>query len=436
MSTAIVVGGGLAGMAAAVALAETGFRVRLFEARAALGGRASSFPPPDAQDPAELIDNCQHILLGCCTHLLDFYARLGVRRLIRFHREFHFLERGGRVSRLRAGRLPAPWRLLASFLRLRFLSAADKLGVMRALAALRRESGRRDLDEITMAEWLAGQRQTPAAIRRFWQPVLVSAVNEELDRMAAAHAFQVFRLAFLGDRRGFELGVPVAPLSRLYEQGVPGVEVQLRSPVERIAVRDGAAVGAVVNGELCEADHIVLALSPDRAAALAPELDLDLSPFEYVPITGIHLWFDRPVMALPHAALVESPIHWVFNKAEGRYLLAVVSAARGLVEMGREEVVSLACRELGDYFPAARAARLARAHVVKELRATFSARPGMEAHRPVAETRIRGLYLAGDWTRTGWPATMEGAVRSGYLAAEAVTRAAGTPPRVPVPDLL
>jgi zeta-carotene desaturase len=286
-----------------------------------------------------------------------------------------------------------------------------------------------------MGDWLAGQRQTPRAIRRFWAPVLVSAVNEELDRMAAAHAFQVFRLAFLGDRRAFEMGVPTVPLSRLYARPIPGVEIHLGRPVERVIVQDGAAVGVVVNTERCVAGHVVLAVPPDRVAALAPELELDLTPFEFVPITGIHLWFNRPVTDLPHAALVEGALHWVFNKAEGRYLLGVVSASRGLLERSREEVIALARREVEDFFPSAPAARLERAHVVKELRATFSPRPGMETRRPVAETRMRNLFLAGDWTRTGWPATMEGAVRSGYLAAEAATRAAAAPRRFLAPEL-
>jgi len=422
----------LAGMAAAVALAEAGFKVQLFESRAAPGGRASSFAPQEGGEP---IDNCQHILLRCCTNLLDFYARLGVRDLIRFHREFNFLERGGRLSRLRAGPWPAPWHLVGSFLRLHFLSATDKLAVLRGLRALRRESARHDLDGFTMSDWLKRQRQPPSAIGRFWRPVLASAVNEEPERMAAAHAFQVFRLAFLGDRCAFELGVPTVPLSRLYDRQLSGVEIQLRTPVQRVVVRGGVTAGAVVNSEFRQADHVVLAVPPDRVPALAPELELDLTRFEFVPITGIHLWFDCPVTDLPHATLVESPVHWVFNKAGGRYLLAVVSASRGLVEMSREEVVTLAQREVEDYLPAARAARLERAHVIKELRATFSARPGMEAHRPSAETHIRGLYLAGDWTRTGWPATMESAVRSGYLAAEAVTRTAGAPRRFLVPDL-
>jgi uncharacterized protein with NAD-binding domain and iron-sulfur cluster len=168
---------------------------------------------------------------------------------------------------------------------------------------------------------------------------------------------------------------------------------------------------------------------------VAPELGLDLAGFEHSPITGIHLWFDRPVTDLPHATLLDRTIQWMFNKGEGRAVQLVVSASRGLVEMPRAEVIALALRELAEFFPEVRLAKLEKAHVVKELRATFSARPGLESLRPGSRTNVRNLFLAGDWTRSGWPATMEGAVRSGYLAAEAVTEAAGTPARFLLPDI-
>jgi zeta-carotene desaturase len=157
---------------------------------------------------------------------------------------------------------------------------------------------------------------------------------------------------------------------------------------------------------------------------------------EHSPITGIHLWFDRPVTALPHATLLGRTLQWMFNKSEGRYLQLVVSASRGLIQMPKGEVIALALAELAEFFPAAREAKLERAHVVKELRATFSARPGAEALRPSAETSVPNVFLAGDWTRSGWPATMEGAVRSGYLAAEAVARAAGAPAKFLVAESL
>ena len=203
MTDAIVAGGGLAGMAAAVALASAGCRVTLLEARGFLGGRASSFPLAPAEPNSETIDNCQHILLRCCVNLVDFYRRLGVEDHIRFHREFHFLEPGGRLSTLTAGRLPAPLHLAGSFSRIPFLGATAKLAILRALVAVRREYGRRqDLDRITMLDWLREKSQPADAVSRFWRPVLVSAVNAELDVMAAGHGLQVFRLAFLAGAGG------------------------------------------------------------------------------------------------------------------------------------------------------------------------------------------------------------------------------------------
>jgi zeta-carotene desaturase len=175
------------------------------------------------------------------------------------------------------------------------------------------------------------------------------------------------------------------------------------------------------------ADYYVSAVPFERITALIPDLQFDASPFEHSPITGIHLWFDRPVMDLPHATLLDRTIQWAFNKGEGRYVQLVVSASRSLLPMPREEVIALALKELTEFFPLAAGATLERAHVVKEARATFSARPGLADARPEARTAIPNLFLAGDWTRTGWPATMEGAVRSGYLAAEAVLAAAGSP---------
>jgi len=184
------------------------------------------------------------------------------------------------------------------------------------------------------------------------------------------------------------------------------------------------------------ADYVISAVPFERAAALMPELNLRLDGFEHSPITGIHLWFDRAITNLPHATLLDRTIQWMFNKDRGRYLQLVVSASRSLVNMPRNDVIALAVKELGDFFPAARDARVEKAHVVKEVRATFSARPGLEAQRPASRTAIEGLFLAGDWTRSGWPATMEGAVRSGYLAAEAVTGAAGFPRQFLLPDVL
>ncbi|MBI5086534.1 MAG: FAD-dependent oxidoreductase, partial [Acidobacteria bacterium] len=207
MPHVLVLGGGLAGLASAAALGQSGHRVTLLEARAFPGGRAASYPLP-ADESGGVIDNCQHILLRCCVNLLDFYRRLGVLDSIHFHREFNFIEPGGRLSVMRAGVLPAPLHFTESFATLRFLSLRDKLGIASALLAIRAQRGAgAGLDRITMLDWLKQRRQTAAAIERFWRQILVSAINEELDRMAASHGCQVFRLGFLASRDSYEMGL-------------------------------------------------------------------------------------------------------------------------------------------------------------------------------------------------------------------------------------
>jgi len=432
MTKVLIAGGGLAGLAAAAALGGAGYEVEVFEARPFAGGRATSYAAPggDEEEP-ETIDNCQHILLRCCVNLLDFYGRLGVRDRIRFHREFYFLEPGGRISVLKRGRLPAPLHFTGAFWRMRCLDWKDKVAIARALLALRRERTRRtDLDRISMRDWLLQKRQTPRAIDRFWRQVLVSAINEDLDRMAAIHGFQVFWLGFLARADAYEMGVPSVPLGQLYDTAAwkrtGEVGIHFRSPVERIE-----AGGFRVGGELRTADHYICALPFERLEAVG----LEAPKLEHSPITGVHLWFDREITTLPHATLLDRTIQWVFNKDRGRYLQLVVSASRDLTNLSRKEIIDLAIGDLRLFFPKVQEARLVKAHVVKEQRATFSAAPGTEELRPTAESGPPNVFLAGDWTRSGWPATMEGAVRSGYLAAEAVTRAAGRPERFLLPDL-
>jgi squalene-associated FAD-dependent desaturase len=413
----MIAGGGLAGLAAAAALGSAGFDVDLHEARPFLGGRATSFPVTPSDPDSERIDNCQHVLLRCCTNLLDFYGRCGVRDKLRFFDEYCFIEPGGRVSRLKPG--------LLAFARFRALSVRDRAAVAAGLRAMKRERERSDLDGFTFAAWLETHGQTERALGRFWRPVIVSALNEEPERAAAGPAFQVFLQGLLGGDRSYEMGVPAVPLSQLYSAALEQrlgerVRVHVRSPVARLDPTDRLA------------DYYLSAVPFERVNELIPELGLDLTGFEHSPITGIHLWLDRELTPLPQAALLDRTIQWIFRKSERHYQL-VVSASRSLVPLARQQIISLAWEELREFFPEARRARLERAHVIKEARATFSAVPGLEDARPGCTTRFPNLFLAGDWTRSGWPATMEGAVRSGYLAAEAVTRAAGRPRRFLVP---
>ncbi len=440
MPKVIVIGGGLAGLAAAAALGGAGWEVQLLESRAFLGGRATSWPVPAGEDgETEIIDNCQHVLLRCCVNLLDFYRRLGVESEIRFFKEFFFIEPGGRVSVMKRGVLPAPAHFTESFLSMKCFSWGDKIGIARAMLAIPRERKRPDLDDITMLDWLREKRQSERAISRYWNQVLVSAVNEELGRMAASHGFQVFWLGMLARADAYELGIPSVPLRELYRadawERIGRVEMDGRMPVERIVIEDGRVAGVLSGGSLLQADYYVAALPFERIPGIAPDLPVDVTPFTHSPITGIHLWFDRPVTDLPHATLLDRTIQWMFNKSEGRHVQLVVSASRSLMGQSRQEIIDLAVRELREFFPGAAEAKLERAQVIKEVRATFSAAPGLEKKRPLAATSVSNLFLAGDWTRSGWPATMEGAVRSGYLAAEAVTRAAGTPGQFLLPDI-
>lgn len=450
-----VVGGGLAGLAAACSLADAGYPVRLLERRPYVGGRASSYEHPGT---GEVVDNCQHILLGCCTNLIALYRQLGVEDRIGWFDRITFLEPGGRSSVLQPGALPAPFHASLAFLRASALSMADKLAIARAMPAFLR--GVPPDSEENFAGWLRRHGQTRRAIDRFWNPVLVSALNDDLDRVSVHYAGMVFRMAFLQSAQGGAMGIPQIPLSQLYGYALNyiterGGTVSLRTSVDRVA-RDPSTGGwqLFAGDETVASDAVVFALPFEAMQKLLPGLPDDaakdrvaasLRRFEHSPITGIHLWFDRAVTDIPHAVLLDTTIQWMYNKTllqpetrrtgEGFYLELVVSASRSLVAKSRQEVIDLALAELAQFFPEVRRAQLLKAAVVKEVRATFSVTPGLEAFRPGPVTGWQGIYLAGDWTATGWPSTMEGAVRSGFLAAEAISAAAGERRRFLQPDL-
>jgi zeta-carotene desaturase len=248
--------------------------------------------------------------------------------------------------------------------------------------------------------------------------------------MAAIHGFQVFWLGFLARGDSYEMGIPSIPLGDLYSEScwsrLPGVRLNFRTPVERID--EG---GFTIAGQRCTADHYICALPFERMEAVG----LPAPKFEHSPITGVHLWFDREITTLPHATLLDRTMQWMFNKDSGRYLQLVVSASRDLTPLSRNEIIDIAIGDLRLFFPRVKDAKLLKAHVVKEQRATFSAAPETEHLRPGTATGVKNLFLAGDWTRSGWPATMEGAVRSGYIAAEAVAKASGRPAKFLLPDL-
>jgi squalene-associated FAD-dependent desaturase len=445
-----VAGGGLAGLAAGCALAQAGFRVTLFERRPYLGGRASSYQHPGT---GEVVDNCQHVLLGCCTNLVDFYRRIGVEEKIRWFERLVFVEPGGRLSAIAPGLLPAPLHTAFSFLLAPSLDLGDKLAIARAMLAIAR--GAEDDGSENFLHWLERHGQTPRAIERFWKVVLVSALNEDLERSSVMYGAQVFRESFLKSAAAGRMGVPTVPLTELYNAAGEyirqrGGEVQLRAPVESFTA-ELEKVKLCVAGKEVECDFATLALPFNAVAAVLPQgseaepLRRSAGQLESSPITGIHLWFDRQVSDLDHAVLLDRTIQWMFHKSKllgrdkegsGSYLELVVSSSKALVDKSKNEIIDLAVRELQEFFPQARQARLVKSAVIKEVHATWSPAPGVDRHRPPNVTAWPRMFLAGDWTATGWPATMEGAVRSGYLAAEALARAAGVRgSRFVVPDL-
>jgi squalene-associated FAD-dependent desaturase len=489
--TVAVAGGGLAGLAAACALSDAGFRVTLFEKRPFLGGRASSWEHPGT---GEVVDNCQHVLFRVCTNLIEFYQRIGVAGQIRWYDQMTFIEPGGRTSTMKSSPFPAPLHTAPSFLNFSFLSAADKFAIARALVPLTLTT-QRDTGQ-SFQHWLDQHGQTKNAIARFWRPILVSALSEELDLISISAAAQVVRES-MKSPAARHMGVPTVPLTDLYNAAGDYIrarsgELHFRQPVEgfvanssRVELRlreqkenptpEGAPPLSLRSsqGQGGDFDFLVLALpfdALDRILPQSPEsasLREKLTHFENSPITGIHLWFDRQISDLDHAVLLDRTIQWMFHKSRlqpmrtesrrdrepdqrqehdvsraistadgegpsapevGSYIELVVSSSKSLIDKSRAEIVDLALAEVREFFPAAREANLVKSTVIKEVNATYSPRPGIDAHRPTSATAWPRVFLAGDWTATDWPATMEGAVRSGYLAAEAVARAAGRSP--------
>lgn len=431
----IVVGGGLAGLSAATAVAAAGRRVLVLEARATLGGRASTFTDPVT---AERVDNGQHVLFGCYHRTFDFLDRIGARSAIALDPRLRvdIVDRSGRPSRLTTLPLPAPYHLLGGLLRWRALTWRDRLAALRLGRMLRATHPGRDGDAETVRAWLLRRGQTPRLIELLWEPLAVAALNQSIDVAAAAPFVRVLTQMLGRDRRNAAMGLPLKPLDELYARpatdflGRHGGAVRtgtLATITSDMALRSQRVSAG---DETFEAPAVICAVAwhalaqtfPQPSACLQPLLDHAAATLAS-PIVTVNLWFDRAVAAQGVTGLPGRAMQWVFDKRvllgeDASHLSAVSSGAAALVGRSNDELIELALSEISDALPPARAATLRRALVVREKRATFSLAPG-QPPRPATRTGVPGLYLAGDWIDTGLPATIEGAVLSGEWAAAA-----------------
>ena len=433
-----VVGGGLAGIAAALECADAGAEVALLEGRPRLGGATFSI-----HRDGIWMDNGQHVFLRCCTDYRRFLDRIDATRLTELQSRLSIpiVSPGGRIARLDRSRLPAPAHLLPSLARFPHLSRRDRLGIARAVRPLSKlDLADPSLDRRTFGSWLAQHGQSQSAVDALWNLIVLPTVNLPAAEASLALAAKVFQTGLLESAAAGDIGYAAVPLQQLHgDTGAAaleraGVDVRTRTRVERIEQRAGRfALSA--GGDGVDADAVILAVPHDDAPPLlpggaVPHAD-ELRYLGASPIVNLHVVYDRPVTALPFAAGHESPVQWVFDRtrgtglADGQYLAVSLSCAREYIARKVDDLRAEFVPALEQLFPEAESARVELFFATREQRATFRQAPGTAALRPPARTRVEGLYLAGAWTNTGWPATMEGAVRSGVAAAhEAVGRGA------------
>lgn len=459
----VIVGGGIAGMAAAEAIVGASperFEVTVLEAKRRTGGRAGSFTDLDS---GTQVDYCQHVAMGCCTNLLGLLRRQGLEDLFRPYRELTFLYPGVAASRFRpSGWLPPPLHLATAFGGLRYLGRRERIEVGRGLWRLMRSDPASLLPE-TAGSWLRRCGQSEPTVRRFWDVILVSALGERTERVSMAAAWKVIVDGFAASRRASDVWVPRVPLAELFGERLPaaigrlGVTIRPSVAARRIVTRGRELVGVETGeGDRIDADHLISAvpwhaagrlLGGTAATEVLPSLS-DWATFPASPISGVHLWFDREITDRPHAVMVGTTAQWLFRDdargGDGRpgaglatgvrsatksfYYQVVISGSHDVRGSGRDALIGRVSEELRAAFPQARSASLLRSRVVTDPQAVFSVTPAVERSRPTAETPLPWLHLAGDWVATGWPATMEGAVIGGRLAAASLFRREGLEP--------
>lgn len=440
----LIIGGGFAGLAAGVALAGAGRRVRLLEQKPYLGGRARSFR--DAST-GSVVDNGQHIFMGCYHSTTEFLKTIGTLDRIRFQPRLtvHFAGKEEGFTALSCPQLPAPWHLLAGVLRSNSFTLSEKLQVLRLGRRLRSaDSG--SFSGLTVDGWMAKLGQSERLRRNFWDLLCIAALNED-PRISAAAIFEpVLRLALFHSAADSRIGLASQGLSECYTEAAAdyirarGGAIELERNVTEFILSDCEGHGAgcrgvrLSDGATVEADAVLSAIPCFQLARLLPErltggdqFFAGISQMQPSPIISLHLWLDREITDFEFVGLRGTTIQWLFNRGKilgsgERHVSLVISGAHEHIRREKEELLESSLRELREVFPAAREANVLHSLLIKERFATFSPSVGVVGLRPPAVTPIGGLYLAGDWTQTGLPATIEGAVKSGYTAAAEIMR--------------
>ena len=443
----MILGGGLAGMAAACHLIDKDWQVTLVEKRPYLGGRVFSFTD---RETGQVVDNGQHVFLGCCTYYIDFLKKIGTinRAYLQDRTSVQVVRPGGPTGSLSAGRLPKPLHMLPSFLAYRHLGLWDKLTTVYGLLRLTfTDRTSPALQEESFAHWLRRHRQTERSIQNFWDLIVKPCANDHMEDVSAAMGIMIFQEGILKNPQASRIGYAREGLSTIMGEaakayleskgastitGTSAASLQLTEQGQP----DKPQITAVKlsNGNILRADAYVSALPFADLMPLLPSQLTDnplfafLTQLQTAPIVNVYLWYDRPVMEQDFVALVDSPLQWVFNKtaimgqncAQGQYVTVSLSAAFDYIDQPKQAVQEMCTEAMKEAFPRAKSARVTHSLVVKQDKATFRCLPGSQRFRPQARTPIGNLFLAGDWTDTGWPSTMEGAVRSGVYAAQAL----------------
>lgn len=434
----VIVGGGLSGLAAGVALAPQGIRVTILEQKPALGGRAYSFKDHVTGDT---IDNGQHVLIAGYDRTMHFLETIGTRSLLRIQRApslfFHHRQRGFQEFRLPL--LPSPFNLLIGILQCRLFSLPDRFRLLRAGLSIRSLSAadEREIASQTIMQWLRDVGQSDECIRSFWEPVAVSMMNERIEKASARVFVRALRKAFLGRSGDAALALPTVGLSQLYVDGAKhfitlyGGEISCNADVVGVSVDASLSTGVKLkSGDGVQADAIILAVPPHKVVPMLPDqLKQTLSSvanLDSAPIVSIHLWFDEEFMEHEFVGLIGKRIQWLFNKrkinnehGKGAHVSAVISGAYGFVDKTKDELVKIAVDDIREVYRNLHGEPF-HAVVVREKSATYSSSPETECLRPSNETEISNLFLAGDWTATGYPATIEGAILSAERASRGV----------------